>query len=81
MAASVPEREIPFAVTVFPVPIVFVANVAVPVTVKSSPKILVSEYTTLAAVVLSYTLLLEVIVTVTFRGVMFAVVVAVVFGV
>ena len=68
------------AVTVFEFPTVFEAKVAVPLTVKSSPAIRLSEYVTLAAVVLSYTLLLAVIVTARLRAVMFAVVVVVVLG-
>ena len=68
-----------FAVTVFVLPTVFDANVAVPDTVNTSPATRLSIYVTLALVFPSYVLLLAVMVTASVLTVMLAVVVAVVF--
>ena len=81
MAASVPDSEMPVAVTVLAVPTFLFAKLAVPLTVNESPAIRSSEYVTLAAVSASYVLFDAVMVTASVFAVMFAVFVADVFGV
>ena len=70
-----PESAMPLAVTFLPDPTFLSLKIAVPVTVNVSPETRLSEYTTLAVVVRSYTLSFAVIVTNKDREVMFAVVV------
>ena len=68
----------PFAVTVFALPTVFELNVGVLLTVKMSPETRLSAYETDAVSAPSYTLLVAVMVMLSVRAVMFAVVVALV---
>ena len=63
------------AVTVFALPTVFELNVGVPATVKMSPDTRLSAYDTDAVSAPSYVLLLAVMVTLSARAVMLAVVV------
>ena len=64
-----PVSVIPDAVTVFDVPIAASENVAVPLTVKTSPAMRLSAYVTDATSLELYTLLVAVIVTESDRGV------------